>query len=536
VAETANQLKSEFLANMSHEVRTPLNGVVGMVDLLRTTRLTAEQEGYVATLVEATQALRVIVDDVLDFSKIEAGQLKIENVELDLTALARAAIDMFRQAALQNGTAIRLLVPEAPTPRLIGDPIRIRQVLINLLNNAVKFTNNGAIEVRVTLEDDGGASVVVRVELQDTGVGISPEAQAVIFQPFAQGDGSITRRFGGTGLGLSICRKLMSLMGGEIGFRSDVGIGSTFWFEIALGKANGASPRKRAVPSSLFPRNSTGWKILVAEDNAINQKVVSAMLQRLGCSVDIAHNGRDALELWEDGAYDLVLMDCQMPIMSGFEAATAIRAKEGNGGARIPIVAMTAQAYAQDRDRCTRAGMDDHLAKPLTKNELKGALAKWLRIESTAPLAHTPRPLERMTLNTAMLERLESELGDGGKELLGSLIEVFFLDFEQATLQLAEHVKAARWERLAFDAHRLRSSTGNLAATELSLLCKGLEECGLRGDAHVAAELMLRVREEFPRVREALTAYAKGQTTRTSTEPAELLETAPAREMNSVPS
>jgi PAS domain S-box-containing protein len=509
VAEKANQLKSEFLANMSHEVRTPLNGVVGMVDLLRATSLTPEQASYVATLLEATQALRVIVDDVLDFSKIEAGQLKLENVDLDLLGLAGGAIDMFRHAAVQNDTELCLVVPEEHAPRLLGDPNRIRQVLINLLNNAVKFTRNGGIVVRVRLVD-GGATVSARIEIADTGVGISPEAQSVIFQPFAQADGSITRRFGGTGLGLSICRKLIDLMGGDIGFESQVGLGSTFWFELTLGKAQGASPRQDPAESSRLPRNDTRWKILVAEDNAINQKVVSAMLQGLGCSIDVAHDGREALELWQRGSYDLILMDCQMPIMSGFEAASAIRKQEGVGPARIPIVAMTAQAYAQDRERCTRAGMDDHLAKPLTKSELESTIAKWLRLGSMTPLSPAPHPPEAMTLDLAMLERLESDLGDGGKQLLTGLIEAFFVDCPEALERLDEHVEAARWERVAFEAHRLRSSTANLAAANLSLLCEGLEESGQRSEASLAAELMARLHEEFPRARAALTAYASG--------------------------
>jgi PAS domain S-box-containing protein len=535
VAETANQLKSEFLANMSHEVRTPLNGVVGMVDLLRATPLSPQQQGYVATLLEASQALRVIVDDVLDFSKIEAGQLRIENVEFDLIGVAGAAIDMFRQPAFQNGTELRLSAPETPLPRLLGDPNRIRQVLINLLNNAVKFTKNGGVDIRVSVQDAGGPRLTARVEIEDTGVGISPEAESVIFHPFAQADGSITRRFGGTGLGLSICRKLMNLMGGDIGFMSQVGVGSTFWFELALDKAKSVSPRQGQAHSSLLPKNHVSWKILVAEDNAINEKVVSSMLLGLGCSVDIARDGREALELWEKGTYDLILMDCQMPIMSGFEAAAAIRAQEGTGGERIPIIAMTAQAYAQDRERCTRAGMDDHLAKPLTKSELGSTLAKWLRLGISEPMAPPAPAAPSMTIDTTMLERLESELGDEGKAILAGLIEGFFIDFQQALARLGEHVAAERWERVAFEAHRLRSSTANLGARDMALVCKSLEECGQRAQADPIRELLQRLTDEFPRVRGALTAFVGGGAGRPSNE-RETIETTLAGETNSVPS
>jgi PAS domain S-box-containing protein len=537
VAETANQLKSDFIANMSHEVRTPLNGVVGMADLLRSTPLTPDQQGYVATLLEASQALRVIVDDVLDFSKIEAGQLRIESVEFDLISLATAAVDMFRQTANQNGIELRLTVPTPPMPRVVGDPNRIRQVFTNLLSNAVKFTKHGGVDLRISVKNETVPNLALRVEIEDTGVGINPEAKRVIFQPFAQADGSITRRFGGTGLGLSICRKLMELMGGEIGFRSEVGVGSTFWFEVELGKAKSQPVRKVAAHSSLPPKKkSTPWKILVAEDNPINQKVVNAMLQGLGCSVDIANNGREAFELWEKGSYDLILMDCQMPIMSGFETAAAIRDKEGLGGERIPIIALTAQAYAQDRERCTRAGMDDHLAKPLTKGEIKSALAKWLQLDSRTPVARGALPGRSMTLDSAMLNRLESELGDGGKEILVGLIEAFFIDFQRALERLAEHVEAARWERVAFEAHRLRSSTANLAAVNMALLCTGLEECGQRADAPLAAELMLRLQDEFQRVREALTSYVRGESPRVGREARETPETTHAGETNGVPS
>jgi PAS domain S-box-containing protein len=534
VAETANQLKSEFLANMSHEVRTPLNGVVGMVDLLRGTSLDAVQEGYVSTLLEATQALRVIVDDVLDFSKIEAGQLKIESIEFDVLPLASSAIEMFRSAAAENGTELRLTLPQPA--RLRGDPNRIRQVLINLLHNAVKFTRNGGVDLRLTAREQGESSVCLRFEVEDSGVGIGPEAQSVIFQPFSQGDGSITRRFGGTGLGLSICRKLMDLMGGDIGFRSTLGIGSTFWFQVELEKVKGPGPRKRSLSGSLFPKSDGGWKILVAEDNAINQKVVSAMLLGLGCSVDVAQNGRDAVALWENGAYDLILMDCQMPIMSGFEATGAIRQREGLGSARIPIVAMTAQAYAHDRERCTRAGMDDHLAKPLTKSELQSTLAKWLRLESTAPMAPAQRRSTGIAIDSQMLERLESELGDGGQEMLVGLIQTFLLDLGEAIERLGEHIKAAEWERIAFEAHRLRSSTANLAAAELSRLCKAMEQCGHSGDPSLAAEILLRLREEFPRVREALTAYVQRQPARTPDASGEAAKATLTRETDSVPS
>ena len=272
-------------------------------------------------------------------------------------------------------------------------------------------------------------------------------------------------------------------------------------------------------------------------DDAINQKVIAAMLQGLGCCVDMVHNGQEALEHWErNRTYDLILMDCQMPVMSGFEATSAIRAREGDMDSRIPIIAMTAQAYAQDRERCRRAGMDDHLAKPLTRADLEGMLASWLRPGSTAPEERTPEPARAMALDTALLERLTAELGEGGEELLVELIEGFCVDFAQTLERLMDHATGGRMDKLSFEAHRVRSSTANLGAVELNRLCERLEQCGQRKETSLAEPLVLQLREAFPPARDALMAYVERLPRRAPDATLEATGTPRAAATTSVPS
>jgi len=371
-ALAASRLKSEFVANMSHEVRTPINGVVGLTTLLLDSSLTLEQRDLAEGIRSSAEALLTIVNDVLDISKIEAGKLSIEPVSFVLRREIEQALEPVAVKAHKKGLALRLTcAPELPES-VISDPTRIRQVLINLADNAIKFTHQGtvAINVAVTSREEARR---LRFDVVDGGIGIPADKLDAIFDKFTQADNSTTRKYGGSGLGLAICKQLVELMNGHIGVTSEVGAGSTFWFELPLVEA--------ARPKAVHPGDGTeaaplrrGFTVLVAEDNTINQKVARRFLEKLGCTVEIVDNGEDAVANVRSRVYDVVFMDCQMPKMDGYEATRAIRRLPEH--AQLPIIAMTAHAMRGDREKCLEAGMSDYLSKPLQPEALAAALAR----------------------------------------------------------------------------------------------------------------------------------------------------------------
>ena len=381
-AEAANRAKSRFLANMSHEIRTPINGITGLIDMLLDTGLMPRQSEYAEAVLASADALITVINDVLDYSRIEAGELMFESLDLELHEVVEGTLEMLEGKAEAKGIELTSFIePQVPN-HLRGDAGRLRQVLMNLLDNAVKFTKQGEVSLRVSAENVTETEAVLRFRVRDTGIGISLEEQGRLFEPFVQGDDSVTRKYGGTGLGLVIARQLVERMGGHIGLESVPGEGSTFSFTVRFTRQKNVMAAKELklgpVATVLSEQPARLGRILVAEDNAINQLVALAQLRKLGFAADAVANGIAALEALDRIAYDAVLMDCQMPELDGYAATAEIRFREG-GSKHTQIIAMTAHAMQGDREKCLAAGMDDYVTKPMRVEELRAALNRCLR-------------------------------------------------------------------------------------------------------------------------------------------------------------
>ena len=531
-ADSANKAKSEFLANMSHEIRTPLNGIIGMAELALETATDKNQQELFKTLSSETTALLTVINDILDFSKIEAGMLELEETPFDLNSIIDDLFGTMSLRAKQKGLEFKaLLSPDVPR-LLIGDQWRLKQILTNLTDNALKFTDKGAISIKIENQGNFGDKARILFTIKDTGIGISKDKLSSIFKGFNQADGSTTRKYGGTGLGTTISKQLVELLGGNIGAESQEGQGSQFWFtatflkqpqketcrkmeETGLNRCEGLDINRQHKMSSGLPgdieRRGKG-RILLAEDYPTNQEVVMRHLRRAGYVVDLAENGQTAVDTYRKRPYDLILMDIQMPIMDGFQATTMIRKVEEknrimsarnyrSGRDKAPIIAMTAHATKGDKEKCLLAGMDDYIAKPLRRKELLNIVNKWIKPAVTLdPTLNLPT-YELAAIDPPMnIEQATREF-EGDKDFLVEVMTGFFDNVGTQIETIHQAISDGDTEKIWQAAHSIKGGAANLAAEKLSQTALDLETLGKSENLKQSLEALNKLIIEYDRLK-----------------------------------